>query len=179
MIENFHRIFQSRGVACFSLSKNLCSLAFPFRAGFACFVTDCRLSFVFLVFAFDIPLLSPSGRVARSAERGQIKILPYIEASPCLIVLAHNEAKMVSLFHRLPLGGRLCRGSGGGEGRSPFLIEIFHRKFSIKGQLHFRFKNFSNEGEVPSPKSRSVNAPPYFPLFRFFSWGRKARKNLR
>ena len=33
-------------------------------------------------FAFDTPLLSPSGRVARSAERGQIKILPYIEASP-------------------------------------------------------------------------------------------------
>ena len=28
-------------------------------------------------------------------------------ASPCLIVLAHNEAKIVSLVPRLPLGGKL------------------------------------------------------------------------
>ena len=70
LIENFHRIFQSRGVACFSLSKNLCSLAFPFRAGFACFVTDCRLSFVFLGFAFDItPCFPLSGKVAAKPPR--------------------------------------------------------------------------------------------------------------
>ena len=42
-------------------------------------------------------------------------------ASPCLIVLAHNEAKIVSLVPRLPLGGRLLAKQGG-EGRSPFLI---------------------------------------------------------
>ena len=63
------------------------------------------------------------------------------------------------------------------KGRSPFLIEIFHRKFSIKGQLHFQFKNFSNEGEVPSPKSRSVNAPPLaFPFFAFSLGGEKREK---
>ena len=55
-------------------------------------------------------------------------------ASPCLIVLAHNEAKIVSLASRLPLGGFSCRTAAygsfgslllakqGGEGRSPFLI---------------------------------------------------------
>ena len=78
-------------------------------------------------------------------------------SSSCLRTM---RQKWSAYFIGFPSGGRLCCDSGGGEGRSPFLIEIFHRTFSIKGQLHFRFKNFSNEGEVPSPKSHSVNAPP-------------------
>ena len=67
-------------------------------------------------------LLSPSGRVARSAERGQIKILPYIEASPCPSCLRTMRQKWSAYFIGFPSGGRLCRGSGGGEGRRPFLI---------------------------------------------------------
>ena len=31
--------------------------------------------------------------------------MPCSKASPCLIVLAHNEAKIVCLVPRLPLGG--------------------------------------------------------------------------
>ena len=34
-------------------------------------------------------------------------LMPCPKASPCLIVLAHNEAKIVCLVPRLPLGGRL------------------------------------------------------------------------
>ena len=97
---------------------------FPLRAGFACSVVPA------------LPLLSPSGRVAQGAERGQFKFLPFFQAlslliflakkfakmfshfvaspclhkifshyapSPCLIVLAHNETKIVSLVPRLPL----------------------------------------------------------------------------
>ena len=48
------------------------------------------------------------------------------KVSPCLIVLAHNEAKIVSLVPRLPLGGRLLAKQGG------------------EGQLHFRFKILNN-----------------------------------
>ena len=57
-------------------------------------------------------------------------------ASPCLIVLAHNEAKIVSLVPRLPLGGKLSL-KATDEGRSTFLIEIFHQEFSIKGRSTF------------------------------------------
>ena len=152
---------------------------FPLRAGFTCFVTDCRLSFVFLVLPLippRFPLVSlPSGK--RGKQSGS-------KPQPCFPLrgewrVAPREVKLKScLISRLPLGEKLSTKLTD-EGRSPFLIEIFHRKFSIKGQLHFLYKNFSNEGEVPSPKSRSVNAPPCFPLFCFFSWGRKARKNLR
>ena len=46
---------------------------------------------------------------------------------------------MFSLFHRLPLGGKLSTKLTD-EGRSTFLIEFFHRKFSIKGQFHSKNK---------------------------------------
>ena len=48
----------------------------------------------------------------------------------------------------LPLGGKLSL-KATDEGRSQFLIEFFHQKFSIKGQLHFR-------------KSHSVHLLPCF-----------------
>ena len=140
----FTGIFQSRGVSCFSLSKNLCSLAFPFRAGFACFVTDCRLSFVFLGFAFDItPCFPLSGKVARSADRGLFKILPYVKPSPCFFLLSQKSAKIVSLFHRLPLGGE-APPRGGGEGRNLFSILII----SIKGCNLFALPLLSPLGKV-------------------------------
>ena len=48
-------------------------------------------------------------------------------------------AKMISLFHSLPLGGKVDKAElWTNEGRNPFLIEIFHRKYSIKGQFHLR-----------------------------------------
>ena len=53
-------------------------------------------------------------------------------ASPCLIMLAHNEAKIVSLVPRLPLGGRLLAKQGG------------------EGLLHFRFKILNNSA-IPFP----------------------------
>ena len=37
--------------------------------------------------------------------RQKCEALPYVKPSPCLIVLAHNKAKIVSLVPRLPLGG--------------------------------------------------------------------------
>ena len=78
---------------------------------------------------------SAASRVARSAERGQQKLsayfigiplpekkfselhffrqkwesFPYVKASPCFFLLSQKSVKIVSLFHRLPLGGRLRR----------------------------------------------------------------------
>gem|GEM_PF-5255160 len=48
-----------RGATCFlfkifQTNRLLPLPCFPLRAGFACFITDCRLSFIFLVFAFHL-----------------------------------------------------------------------------------------------------------------------------
>ena len=48
-----------RGTTCFlfkifQTNRLLPLPCFPLRAGFACFITDCRLSFIFLVFAFHL-----------------------------------------------------------------------------------------------------------------------------
>ena len=88
------------------------------------------------------------------ADRGQIKILPCSKASPCLIVLAHNEAKIVCLVPRLPLGGKLSL------------------KATDEGQLHFRFK-ILNYSAIPF----SI-FPLAFP-FSFFLLREKKRKSLR
>ena len=86
------------------------------------------------------------------------------------------------LILAFPFGGSPPK--GGGEGRSPFLIEIFHRKFSNKGavsfalqknfqsrgQLHFRFKSFRTNQSRPSFASLSLATfPPRGRLnFRLF-----------
>ena len=48
-----------RGATCFlfkifQINRLLPLPCFPLWAGFACFITDCRLSFIFLVFAFHL-----------------------------------------------------------------------------------------------------------------------------
>ena len=75
-------------------------------------------------------LLSPSGKVARSADRGIFKISPYVAASPCLKKIQRTSffsAKIVSLFHRLPLGGRLRRAAVV-RGATCFLPELFQSR---------------------------------------------------
>ena len=74
---------------------------------------------------------------------------PYVKASPCFFLLSQKSAKIVSRYAASPRGE--APPGGGGEGRSPFLIEIFHRNFSIKGQFHLPCKKFSNKGAVPFP----------------------------
>ena len=125
---------------------------------------------------FALPLLSPSGltlpncrfkaisasRVARSAERGLFKTSPYVAASPCFFLLSQKSAKIVSLFHRLPLGGE-APPRGGGEGRNLFSIRIF----SIKWRNLFAFPLFSPSGLTlpncrlkPNPVSMASAAAP-------------------
>ena len=69
---------------------------FPLRAGFACSVVPA------------LPLLSPSGRVAQGAERGQFKFLPFFQALSLLIFLAKKFAKL-SAATRLPLASSCLR----------------------------------------------------------------------
>ena len=75
-------------------------------------------------------------------------------ASPCL---KKNSVNFIFFGKNAqPLSEASPRGEapprGGGEGRSPFLIEIFHRNFSIKGHSPFLIenfhRNFSNKGRV-------------------------------
>jgi len=73
------------------------------------------------------PSLSPSGKVARSADRGLFKISPYVAASPCFFLLSQKSAKIVSRYAASPRGEAPPR--GGGEGRNLFSIRII----SIKG----------------------------------------------
>ena len=89
------------------------------------------------------PLLSPSGKVARSADRGLFKISPYVAASPCLhkilpyvkpspcfFLLSQKSAKIVSLFHRLPLEGKVDKAKlWTNEGRNLFSIRIISIKW--------------------------------------------------
>ena len=74
-----------------------------------------------------LPSLSPSGKVARSADRGLFKISPYVAASPCLFLLSQKSAKIVSLVPRLPLGGRLRR-EAVVRGATCFLSELFQSR---------------------------------------------------
>lgn len=94
-------------------------------------------------------LLSPSGRVAQGAERGQFKFRPFFQALSLLIFLAKKSAKIVSRYapspclHKIfshyaasPWGEALPQ-SGGDEGQ-------FHRRKSkniqtngLKKTAHF------------------------------------------
>jgi|GEM_PF-6845909 len=83
-----------------------------------------------LAFPFGKPLSNcrfkaiSASKVARSADRGLFKILPYVKPSPCFFLLSQKSAKIVSLFHRLPLGGRLRR-EAVVRGATCFLSELF------------------------------------------------------
>ena len=79
---------------------------------------------------------SAASRVARSAERGLFKTSPYVAASPCLhkiLLTKFSSAKIVSLFHRLPLGGRL------------------RREAVVRGATCFLSESFQSSGATCSP----------------------------
>jgi len=71
------------------------------------------------------PSLSPSGKVARSADRGLFKISPYVAASPCFFLLSQKSAKIVSRYAASPRGEAPPR--GGGEGQLHFQAAVFGR----------------------------------------------------
>ncbi len=67
-----------------------------------------------------------ASKVARSADRGLFKILPYVKPSPCFFLLSQKSAKIVSRYAASPWGEAPPR--GGGEGRILFSIRIFSIK---------------------------------------------------
>ena len=120
-------------------SMNTLSSCFPLWAGFACFITDCSVSFIFLIFTFDaiscFPLFrffswwwksektygsGESGELWR-ADRGPIKILPYLSLPPRGAFLAELPFKAAS--------AAWCRRTATNEGRpllrTAFLYPVF------------------------------------------------------
>ena len=95
-------------------------------------------------------------------------------ASPCLIVLAHNEVKIVCLVPRLPLVSsclRTMRQKLSAASRLPLGGKL-SLKATDEGQLHFRFKILNNSAIPFSIFSLA------FP-FSFFLLREKKRKSLR
>ena len=112
-----------RGATCFlfkifQTNRLLPLPCFPLWAGFACFITDCRLSFIFLVFAFH---LSPCFPLRGKCLRKQTievnfnffdfdtafplggKVSPYGDGcgaplSPSRQVCTNNRKKSIQLF---------------------------------------------------------------------------------
>ena len=78
-----------RGATCFlfkifQTNRLLPLPCFPLRAGFACFITDCRLSFIFLVFAFHLsPCFPLRGKCLRKQTiEVNFNFLTLIQPSP-------------------------------------------------------------------------------------------------
>ena len=84
-----------------------------------------------------------ASKVARSADRGLFKILPYVKPSPCFFLLSQKSAKIVSRYAASPRGEAPPR--GGGEGQ----LHLPCKKFSNKGAVSFPFKIISRESVAP------------------------------
>ena len=115
------------------------------------------------------PSLSPSGKVARSADRGLFKIspyvapspclhkiLPYVKASPCFFLLSQKSAKIVSRYAASPRGEAPPR--GGGEGRNLFSVATFSLAFPFREPLsNCRFKAISASRAASDSEPREVS----------------------
>ena len=101
----------------------------------------CRCSRLPLWGRLIVLLLSPSGRVARSAERGHDRTLPLQSA------IADSFPSAACLCARLPLGGKLSV------------------KQTDEGQFHLPCKKFSNEEAVAFP-FKIISRESVAPLIR-------------
>ena len=71
------------------------------------------------------------------------------------------------LTSSLPLGGKVDKAKlWTNEGHNPFLIEIFHRKYSIKGQFHLR-KAIRSTISLAFPLSSTLSPSKAFPPLLF------------
>ena len=98
-----------RGATCFlfkifQTNRLLPLPCFPLRAGFACFITDCRLSFIFLVFAFHLsPCFPLWGKCLRKQTiEVNFNFLTLIQLSPSKQVCTNNRKKSIQLFSSPP-----------------------------------------------------------------------------
>ena len=90
-----------RGATCFlfkifQTNRLLPLPCFPLWAGFACFITDCRLSFIFLVFAFHLsPCFPLRGKCLRKQTiEVNFNFLTLIQPSPLGAFLAELPLKV-------------------------------------------------------------------------------------
>ena len=108
-----------RGATCFlfkifQTNRPLPLPCFPLWAGFACFITDCRLSFIFLVFAFHLsPCFPLRGKcLHKQTIEVNFNFFDFDTAFPlggghCPFPNGLLQIAYFCLCHRLPLGGKL------------------------------------------------------------------------
>ena len=99
-----------RGATCFlfkifQTNRLLPLPCFPLWAGFACFITDCRLSFIFLVFAFHLsPCFPLRGKCLRKQT---IEVnFNFFDFDTDFPLAAWCRRTVTDAGHRFPLRGK-------------------------------------------------------------------------